>query len=101
MRQLYETFFGIFNHFGDEASRRPLSEVAMFEPEKLSLDDPLLDHARAFLDRGIGEGYNISFLEYMALPASLKNSLHKAMAEYNEVKAQALNNLDIAKDLKK
>lgn len=98
MRTLYETKFGIFDHLTDYNSR-PLASVAMFDSENLNENHPLLDHATMFLERNIGSSYNMTFLEFLALPSSTKLLLIKALGEYSEKKGKALDQLDIEKEL--
>lgn len=67
MHDLYEDRFNIFPHLSG-VKGRPLASVA-FHPAENVLKDSMLEEAmRTYVQKGIGEKFKLSLLEFLNLP---------------------------------
>lgn len=66
MRDLYETEFGIYNHLGKD--KNPLASVLHHRSEEVWMNSGLKELIEEFAVYNLGELFNITLPEYLALP---------------------------------
>lgn len=66
MKDLYETEFGIYNHFGQD--KNPLASVLHHKCEEVWLNSGVRELIEEFAVYNIGELFNISLVEYLSMP---------------------------------
>jgi len=72
MYDVYETNFGIFNHFDKRVTaRRPIAAVAMHPGEDFTDESRLRSCLRDFIKLQVGKHMNMSFTDFVELPSDV------------------------------
>lgn len=103
LREAYDVSVGIFDHVlqatrdketRDPGSKRPLALVAMHPSEDTSGAINIQTVAKLFADLKIGERFNISFVDYLGLPASYCRELIAVAEECQKRDLKITQNLE-------
>lgn len=89
LREAYETAYGIYNHDAPDAEVHPWALIAHGDKEDYGKLGPHQAIARVFMLNDIGKKFNISFLEFVALPREMVNCLIELTEEELKVEAKA------------
>jgi hypothetical protein len=97
---LYETHYRIYNHL-NSTKVRPLAGVALHESEDNSHGSRLYELIDTFADKEIGTLFNISIIEFLALPTEyclkLIDTANKTMQRKSAMMTNLGNSFDVSK----
>jgi len=89
LQDLYETEFGIYNHL--QRNKNPLSSVLLHDSEDYVMHSDLRDMLEEFGMYNLGELWNLSLTEYLALPIPVVHILRGIKDEVIEKKSKLMD----------
>lgn len=93
MQDMYETFYGIYNHL-DQNNKNPLASVMLHPSEDISAGSYLEDSIRLYISRGIKDLYGLNFVEFMNLPRDIIRLLLDISSEEASRKSAAISQIE-------
>lgn len=97
MTVLYESTFGIFDHFGDARKgikRRPLSSVAYHPSESINEGGVLENVIRNYSQRAIKDVFGLNLKEFLDLPRDITEMLMRIADEHRATAQHTLANIE-------
>jgi hypothetical protein len=88
LRGLYETNFGIYNHYGHDV--KPLALMTLHPSEDIDLECPLDDVVKSYDDYGILEMWGLNIREYLSLPRYMIDALKRVGTSQREIRLNRL-----------
>lgn len=70
LQDMYETVYNIHDHVGNK-NLSPLASVALHEAEENSINSNLYEAIDRYHEKGIGELFKLSLIEYLNLPTEI------------------------------
>lgn len=93
--KVYETRFGIYNHYAKPLTGpRPLASVAMHPAEDYSYGSVLEQSMDRFVEYGIGDLFDISYLDFMSLPTTVTKAFLASAKRQKEKKANQIDQVE-------
>ncbi len=68
LNEMYESKYGIYNHFASGTPQRPLAGVAMHPAEDINQGSLLEEAINTYTNRNIKDTFGLNFLEFISLP---------------------------------
>lgn len=97
---LYESHYKIYNHF-DKSVKRPLAGVALHESEDNAIGTQLYAVIEMFVNKDIATLFNISLIEFLALPSEYCLKLVEIANKIQATKSNALDSIAAGFDANK
>ena len=94
MSDVYETEYGIFNHFSPIAAHRPLASVALHACEDLNTGSLLERTIRMYAKKGIKETFGLNLEEFLRLPMDIAELLIAISDEERSAKSQGIHEIE-------
>lgn len=93
MNEVYETKFGIHNHFNGP-NRKPLDSVTLHRTEENGQTSALDEAFDVYISNGIKDVFGMSLSEYLSLPSEICKSLVEKAGAVTRKKTQLLSDLE-------